>query len=49
MNKIGKKSFNIIDLVQNGASCIDGKLKRTHYTWCISDFLEDMNSKYNKV
>lgn len=49
MNKIGKKSFNIIDLVQNGGVRIDGKLKRTHYTWCIEDFLEDMNAKYNKV
>ena len=49
MKKIDKKSFNIIDLVQNGAVRIDGKLKRTHYAWDIESFLNNMNEKYNKV
>ena len=49
MKKIDKKSFNIIDLVQNGAVRVDGKLKRTHYAWDIESFLNNMNEKYNKV
>lgn len=40
---VGKKSFDEVDLIQNGAIKIQGKLKRTRYTWDLDGFL----SKYS--
>ena len=43
MNKIGKKSFNILDAIQNGAKKIEGQLLRTHYRWDLSSFFYGVN------
>lgn len=40
---INKKSFDEIDLIQNGAIKINGQRKRTRYTWDMDEFL----SKYS--
>ena len=40
---IGKKSFDEIDLLQNGAIKINGQRRRTRYTWDVNEFL----SKYS--
>ena len=39
--KIGKKSFNEIDLIMNGAIKIIGEKKRKRYRWNIDKFLID--------
>lgn len=38
--KIGKKSFNEIDLILNGAIKVNGTKKRVHYTWDVERMLE---------
>ena len=40
---INKKSFDEIDIIQNGAIKINGQRKRTRYTWDMDEFL----SKYS--
>lgn len=41
---INKKSFNIMDLVLNGAKKIDGFKKRTRWYWNLSEFFEYYNN-----
>ena len=41
---INKKSFNIMDLVLNGAIKIDGFKKRTRWYWNIDKFFESYNT-----
>lgn len=43
MTRIGKKSFNELDLLTNGAVKIHGNKRRTRYHWDINEFLESMN------
>lgn len=41
---IGKKSFDEIDLIQNGAIKINGLKKRTRYAWNMNEFLSYYSS-----
>ena len=43
IKKLNKKSFDEIDLINNGAIKINGLKKRTRYAWDINEFL----SKYS--
>lgn len=38
--KIGKKSFNEIDLIMNGAIKVSGVKKRVRYTWDVAEMLK---------
>lgn len=45
IKKIGKKSFNEMDIILNGAIKVHGQKKRVRYRWDIESFLKNMNSK----
>ena len=40
--RVGKGSFNEIDLIQNFALKVNGQKKRVHYRWDIGDMLGDI-------
>lgn len=42
MNKLGKKSFNAIDLIKNNAIKIESTKKRTLFLYGVKDFIEKM-------
>lgn len=48
IKNIGKKSFNEIDVVLNGAVKIQGIKKRKRYTWDIGSLIEQYNKNVNK-
>lgn len=40
MNRTGKKSFNELDLLMNGAVKVSGNKKRTRYHWNLDEFFD---------
>ena len=42
-DNIGKKSFNEMDIILNGAVKVDGNKKRTRYSWNIDSLLREYN------
>ena len=46
IKKIGKKSFNEMDIILNGAIKVHGQKKRVRYRWDIESFLNDTTNKY---
>ena len=42
-DNIGKKSFNEVDIILNGAKRIDGTKKRTRFTWDMDSFFKEYN------
>ena len=45
-NNIDKKSFNEIDLINNGAIKVDGEKKRTNYVWDIEGLMNKIGDAY---
>jgi penicillin-binding protein-related factor A (putative recombinase) len=46
INKLDKKSFNEIDLINNGAVKIHGEIKRTRYRWNLSNTFDVLADRY---
>lgn len=48
MNKISKKSFNAIDIIQNGAIKIESTKKRTLFCYGVKEFIERFVNEIHK-
>lgn len=46
MEKLGKKSFNEIDLINNGVLKVFGEIKRTRYRWGLNSIFDTLENNY---
>ena len=46
MEKLEKKSFNEIDLINNGVLKVFGEIKRTRYRWDLNSIFDTLANNY---